>query len=181
MPQVDRDSLVLYVDVSHCNLRCAMCPRGGLSGLRNTGRGLMSFELFQRIIDKSIEEKAKIVGLIVGNWGEPLLNVDLPKMIGYFKSKYPQSRVMVTSNLNHLENPEELLESGLNTFRISISGMTQNIYSRNHRGGNIERVLANLLTLVEIRNRKNLKVIRFDLHFLEYLYEHHLKEFHHYL
>lgn len=148
----------LYMDVSNCNLRCATCPRGGVAGLKNEGRGLMDFELFKQIVNKFVNENVKIEYIEFGVWGEPLLNPDISKMISYAKSKpgfmTRKAQITIATNLTHLPNPAELLESGVDRFRISISGMTQEVYSKDHRGGNIKSVLNNILKLVDIRHRK---------------------------
>ena len=159
-----KEELKVLMDVSNCNLRCSMCPRGGTSDLKNEARGLMSIELFKRIIDKFKSENVKIREIQMGNWGEPLLNNELPKMIRYLKDTWPPSymgrpgSVGISTNLNHLKDAEELLDSGVDWIRVSISGMTQEIYVKNHVGGDIEKVLRNLLRLAEVRDRKKLNV-----------------------
>ena len=47
----------IYFDVASCNLRCAMCPNGGVSNLTNNSIGMMKYELFKKIIDKFVTEK----------------------------------------------------------------------------------------------------------------------------
>lgn len=171
---IPRTTYHLYIDVSHCNLKCQMCPRGGVNDLQNPDRGLMSFDLFKRIVDKFVKEKVRIDDIAVGNWGEPLLNPDLPKMISYAKShptamKY-KARVFVNTTLNRLVNPLELLKSGVDTIAITISGMSQEIYSKNHKGGNIEKVLKNIVELVEIRKSENLEKVKLRMIFHHYIY-----------
>ena len=173
---IGREELKLYLDVSNCNLRCAMCPRGGVSELKNEGKGLMDFGIFNRIIDKFIREDVKIGHFEVGNWGEPLLNPELPRMIRYLKDKWKpvwmgqDGRIGISTNLNYLKNPLELLESGVTNIRVSISGMTHETYSKNHIGGNIETVLRNILELADIKKKKNLKNIALAIGFQDLIY-----------
>lgn len=173
---VKKERLRLYIDISHCNLRCAMCPRGSISGLKNDGKGLMDFELFKGIIDKFVKEKVRVRDLEIGNWGEPLLNPDLPKMIKYAKDTL-RPRVMdregpikIDTNLNYLKNPAELLESGIDHIGISVSGMTQEIYSKNHIGGKIEDVLNNIVTLANIRDKMGIKNLLLQMIFHDFIY-----------
>jgi MoaA/NifB/PqqE/SkfB family radical SAM enzyme len=110
----------------------------------------------------------------MGNWGDPLLNPDLPKMIRYAKSHptamKPKSDLLVNTTLNRLPNPIELLNSGIDEIIISISGMTQEVYSRNHKGGNIEIVLKNIKELIRIRNTEKLEKVKLRVVFHDYIY-----------
>src|SRR5262249_16713522 len=56
-------------------------------------------------------------------------------------------RCSISSNLQVLRNPEQLLASGLDLMRVSLSGFTQRIYELGHRGGDIEVVKHNMRRL----------------------------------
>jgi len=172
----EKERFRLYIDISHCNLRCVMCPRGGINGLRNEGKGLMDFDLFKEIVDKFVKEKVKINDFEIGNWGEPLLNPALPKMIKYAVDKLrptfidPKGKIKINTNLNYLINPIELLESGVTNIAVSTSGMTQEVYSRNHKGGKVELVLNNIMELVDIKNKRNIKGVSLEMVFHDFIY-----------
>lgn len=159
-----KEELKVLMDVSHCNLRCSMCPRGGVSGLKNDAKGFMSLEFFKKIVDKFRNENVTIREIQMGNWGEPLLNNELPKMIRYLKAVWPPSfmgkpgSIGISTNLNYLKDAEELLDSGVDWIRVSVSGMTQDVYAKNHVGGDVEKVLQNILRLAEARDKKGLGV-----------------------
>ena len=171
---IPRTSYELTVDVAHCNLKCSMCPRGGLNGLQNPDRGTMGFDMFKDIVAKFTAERVLIDGLSVGNWGEPLLNSDLPKMIRHVKSHptamKPKSKVLINTTMNRLPDPLELLQSGVDEIVMSFSGMTQEVYSRNHKGGNIETVLKNIKELARVRKMENLEKVKLKVVFHDYIY-----------
>jgi len=73
-----------------CNLRCALCPTGQNDKRRN--QGLMNFDLFRKIID---ECGPYIYELSLFNWGEPLLNKEIFKMIRYAKKFKIKSSVPI--------------------------------------------------------------------------------------
>ena len=77
---------------------------------------------------------------------------------------------MKNTNLNRLPSSLELLKSGVDLITISISGMTQKVYSINHRGGNIELVLKNIMELVEIKKREKLEKVKLRIAFHHYIY-----------
>jgi MoaA/NifB/PqqE/SkfB family radical SAM enzyme len=171
---ITKPAYLLVIESSHCNLRCSMCPRGSINGLQNPDKGSMGYDLFKRIVDKFVNEKIWINGIVFGNWGEPLLDPDLPKMIHYAKSHptamKPKTTVSINTTFNHLPSPLDLLTSGVDEIVISTSGMTQEVYSRNHRGGNIEIVLKNIMEFAKIRKAKGLEKIKLRMVFHDYIY-----------
>lgn len=151
----------LYLDVfGHCNLRCPSCP------VQNWPRedkaftaGLMNETMLRRILDKAAEE-INIAQLGFFNWTEPLLNPNLPSLIEVARSYGHQ--VLISSNLNVLPDPEALIRSEPTWMRVSVSGFTQEVYGRSHKGGDIEVVKANMRRLAEARavtgSRTNLEL-----------------------
>src|SRR5262245_50447465 len=76
---------ILTVDiVGACNLRCPSCPVGNTGPVNE--KGLMSTDLFQRIINKAAAEFG-ICGVLLFNWTESLLHPQLPEFIRIVKRK----------------------------------------------------------------------------------------------
>ena len=167
-------SFYLNLDVAHCALKCSLCPNGGICVLEGPGKGFMNLTLFKRIVDKFVKENIFVNHIEIGNWGEPLLNPDIHQIIRYAKShpRFMQrgAEVSVNTTLNHLSKPIAFLKSGVDIIRITISGMTQEIYSRYHNGGNIEKVKSNILKLVQVRNSEKLENLNLSLVFLNFTY-----------
>lgn len=134
------------IDVfSYCNLRCPSClvgmHWGDVGEWRHT---LMPQPLLERILDKAMAEcEVRWVGLY--NWTEPLLHPDVVQLIGVVKSR--KLPCLMSSNLNVLRDPEGLISGGLDFMRVSLSGFTQPVYQRGHRGGDVETVKANMRRL----------------------------------
>jgi len=147
-----------------------MCPRGGITGLKNEKKGLMHLEMWKKIVNKFLDENVKVDFFAIGNWGEPLLNPLLPDIIRYAKKKLNPKRIRVNTNLNCLKDPIDLLKSGVTEVNVSCSGMTQETYSKNHIGGNIKTVLNNILKLVKIKKELKLDNARLELCFHDYIY-----------
>jgi MoaA/NifB/PqqE/SkfB family radical SAM enzyme len=105
---------------------------------------LMPPSLLERIITKALGE-CDISVVALYNWTEPLLHPEIIQLISTVKSH--GLVCWVSTNLNVLRNAGELVSGGLDFLRISLSGFTQDIYRRGHRGGDIEVVKANMRRL----------------------------------
>ncbi|TMC23953.1 MAG: radical SAM protein, partial [Chloroflexi bacterium] len=114
----------IYIEpTSRCNELCQQCPRTLLS--REDDRDL-SFEDFRYIVDQFPElERVVLHGL-----GEPLLNKDLPQMIRYLKAR--GIYVLFNSNgiLLNARRGQELIDAGLDEYRLSMDGATRETYAR---------------------------------------------------
>ncbi len=148
-----KETITLYIDIfGHCNLRCPSCPVGNWA--KNDGKpfssGLIEEEKFRLILEKSLAESSvSSVGLF--NWTEPLLNPNASKFVRIVKSY--DLNCSISSNLNVLRDPMDLMESGLDWLRVSVSGFGQEIYKKNHVGGDIEVVKNNMKRLSEAKEK----------------------------
>jgi len=160
---------ILTIDiVGACNLRCPSCPVGNTGPVNESG--LMSTELFQRIIDKAAAE-FDICGVLLFNWTESLLHPELPEFIRIVKRK--NLGCMLSSNLNILRNIDEILNAGPDHFRISLSGFSQEIYGKTHLHGQIERVKENMRLLSAAKKRLKAHKTKIAVYFHKYRHNMH--------
>ena len=151
------DTFVYFIDiVGTCNLGCVSCPVGNtpLSTVSRGARtrGFMSFELFSQILDKIVRE-APVPRPVVAlyNWGEPLLHPDIGRIVRLVRSH--DLYCAVSTNLNQDRFLEDLVLAAPSNIKISLSGFTQDTYSRTHNKGQIETVKANMRRLRELLDR----------------------------
>jgi radical SAM protein with 4Fe4S-binding SPASM domain len=129
---------------NHCNLRCPYCPVGQGLKLKDTPQGMMPFELFQQIIDKSFGTYQGQIGLY--NWGEAFLNPDLAKMVRCLK-EHTRARLVLNSNfsLKLDERLVDVLASLKNdTIVISCDGYSQEVCEKYRVGVDFELVMHNV-------------------------------------
>ncbi len=143
-----------------CNLRCPSCGVGN-TFVGGAAKTLMKLDLFTEIIKKIKLEQTlqgrNTICLDLYNWGEPLLNSELPNIVSLAKAE--GFKVGISSNLNYIDNLEKLICAGPDYIRISVSGYFQETYSRTHKGGNIENVKANMRLLREYIDKHNVPTI----------------------
>jgi MoaA/NifB/PqqE/SkfB family radical SAM enzyme len=166
-----RKAYQFYIDVfSHCNLRCPSCPVGNKYGnVAAWPRGLMAPEYLGKILDKALSE-CKIQGVGLFNWTEPLLHPHLPMLVREVKNR--NLYCSLSSNLNVLRDPEQLLAENPDSLRISLSGFTQAVYQIGHREGDIEAVKLNMEHLARARAKTNAKT-KIEVYYHRYLHNLH--------
>jgi radical SAM protein with 4Fe4S-binding SPASM domain len=106
----------------------------------------MSFAQFKKIID---EIGTYLISIDFFNWGEPLLNKDDYRMIGYaHKQKIVTT---ISSNFQHFSErgADEMISSGLDNLILSIDGASQESYEKYRIGGNFQKAIDNISTLVK--------------------------------
>ena len=141
-----KDSVTLSIDIiSVCGLSCPSCPMGsGWGGRDGWPKGVMSKELLGRIIDKAKDE-FQINKVELFNWTDPFLHPDLPSMVNEVSKRNIQCAV--STNLNKMRDPVALLAAKPSLLFVSLSGFSQGVYSRGHKGGDIETVKENMKKL----------------------------------
>lgn len=147
-----------FVDIGNiCNLRCPLCPTGTHSDKRK--RKFMNFPTYQRVLNKI---KPYAVEVRLFNWGEPFLNKDLFKIIGFTKKN--KIYVTLSSNFNIITDKMiyNIVKYKTDKIVISLDGATQKSYSAYRRGGNFHKVLNNIRKLVSYKKKyrsKNPKIV----------------------
>ncbi len=139
----------LIIDTCNlCNLRCPLCPTG--QGRTERARGTLGLEDFKRII---AELGDCLYEADLYNWGEPLLNKELPAMIACASAA--GVRTTISSNLNLLtpDTAEALVKSGLDQITVSLDGTDQESYGKYRIGGDFSRVAANVKLMADTKAR----------------------------
>ena len=148
-----------------CQLRCPTCPTGIENELKRTSgpdtvvyrknRSVLSTERFEAVLDELGEY---LFLILFYDYGEPLLNRELPRLIR--RAKQFDIEIDVNTNLSlHLSDRyiEDLLSSGLDYLYCSVDGFTQKSYETHRVGGNLALVKNNLKRLAQARDRLGLK------------------------
>ncbi len=111
------------------------------------------------LFDALLDELGEYLFLIMFyNYGEPLLNKNLPNFIRKAKALNIETEIHTNLSLplsdQHIE---DLLSSGLDRLHASIDGFSQETYQIHRVGGNFELVRSNLERLLKARDELGLK------------------------
>jgi radical SAM protein with 4Fe4S-binding SPASM domain len=144
-----------------CNLACPTCPTG-------TGKikplPAMSLARFEHAID---ELGPRLRNLALWNYGEPLLNRELPQMIARAKEA-GVGVVKVSSNVHFLDQARggALLRSGLDVLILSVDGASQATYETFRQDGDFATVARSVAWLCAEKKRLGLSKPRIELQFI---------------
>lgn len=134
---------------SMCNLRCSLCHAGNREGYEYKP-GVMDPALMEKILDKIANESpGSIVCCYVNS--DPFLHPRIHEVVRSIKSR--GLRCELATNANFISNLDQVLAAKPNLFTMSVSGWSQEVYERAHRGGNIETVKKNIKEIAEARVR----------------------------
>ena len=92
------------------------------------------------------------IGVYFCNYGEPLLNLQTPKLIRLAKT-YLMGTALSTSLSVAKLDAEAYVESGLDYMVLSIDGATQPVYEKFRRNGDLELVFRNIRKLVDAKRK----------------------------
>lgn len=111
-------SHVFIEPTSICDANCQLCPVGrGIN--THFPRGQLSFENAKKIIDKN---KDFLFSISFWNWGEPLLNKDIFKIIHYTHKSGIKTDLSTSLHPFKKSMSDALFSSGLDNLGISCHG-----------------------------------------------------------
>ena len=148
---------IVFVDPSDaCNFKCKFCPTGDRDLMKSVNRPLtrMNFELFKKVADDMTKFPNKVKVLRLYKDGEPLINKELEKMVGYAKEIGASERIDTTTNASLLtkERGKALVEAGLDRINISIYGVsTENYKDFSDAKVEFSTILENVQNFYEVR------------------------------
>lgn len=123
-----------------CNLCCPVCETG--SDILDRKRGNMSFDNFKNIIDKIHNFTNSIIFYYMG---EPFLNKDCYRMIGYAKEKSIYMNVCTNGNIVDVA---KIIDSGIDEVCFQIGGITEESHRQYRVGSTLSEVISNVRNLV---------------------------------
>lgn len=135
-----------------CPLNCPLCPTGRKE--KTVDHKILTFEEFKRYFDP-IKDYLFFIRLY--NWGEPFLCKDIWEIINYAHKN--NVGVLINSNFNPIDKKdvEKLIKYKVDYLMLSIDGVTQEIYEKYRRGGNLKKVFSLLSDLIKLKKEKKSK------------------------
>lgn len=140
-------SVILIENTNCCNAQCGMCPRDTLT----RKRGFMEFGLFEKIM-KELSGATRKPSIHLHGFGEPLLDTLLPERIKLAKACGIKHTYIVTNaSLLFPETSRSLIDTGLDTLKISFYGTDEESYNGTMRRLDFKVALQNIKDFMRVR------------------------------
>ena len=138
---------------SICNYRCPFCYQidEEFTQKSNGMMGMMSLDLFKRIIDQT---EGQCEAVTLASRGEPLICPDIEHMIRYAGGKFLALKLNTNAWFLNEKLCHAILESEVNTVVFSAEAASEPAYSKLRVNGNLEKVHDNIRRFRDIRERQ---------------------------
>jgi MoaA/NifB/PqqE/SkfB family radical SAM enzyme len=135
---------------SICNYRCVFCYQTdrALTTPKNGHMGLMSLDLFKRVVDQA---EGACEAVTLASRGEPLLCPDIADMLAYVRGKFLGFKINTNAWFLDERVSHAILEAGANTLVFSADAAAEPLYSTLRVRGRLERIVANIERFQRIR------------------------------
>lgn len=146
-----------------CNAHCTMCV---VDFPTHRKKGVMSMELFYRLVEGLLPYRDQIEMMDLTALGEPLLDKHLFERIRYLKEKgFRRLAFATNADLLTPDKQRALLESGIDTVMFSIDGLYKETHEAIRVGVNFDRVMENCQNTIRMRDEGGYKT-RFLVRFV---------------
>src|ERR1043166_1440779 len=137
---------------SVCNYRCVFCYQidAEFTNRANGHMGMMSLDLFKRIVDQA---EGACEAITLASRGEPLICPDFEVMLKYLRGKFLGLKINTNASLLDERKSHAILQADINTLVFSADAATEPLYSQLRVKGNLDRVLKNIRRFREIKDR----------------------------
>ncbi len=146
-------------NTARCNLRCGICNREKILGLRS-GRHSLSLSDVEKIAHLLKEYRFELVHYY--NLGEPFVSADIREEIKIIRKYNPDIRISTSTNGQLLYGSSKIEAAlSMDYIHISLDGISEDAVSKYQIGGSFEKAYQNMTELVSERNksRRNTPII----------------------
>jgi len=148
----DFPPLLQIEPTSICNFRCVFCYQTdtAYTNPKNGHMGLMSLELFKRVVD---EAEGRCEAVTLASRGEPTLHKQFSEMVDYLAGKFLAIKINTNASMLDEAKCHAILGAGVQTLVFSADAASEPLYSRLRVRGDLEQVLGNVRLFHDIREK----------------------------
>ncbi len=130
----------------------------------------MRWDLFNAIID---DTGPYLFFVDFFNWGEPILNEQLPRMLQKLNDYYIEVRISSSLSAEISDEVIESLVGNLDWLTVSIDGFSQESYEKYRVNGNLELALSNMERIARLKKARGVRKPHIDWQYLVFSFNEH--------
>jgi radical SAM protein with 4Fe4S-binding SPASM domain len=162
--------VIMVEPTNVCNLKCPLCPTG--AGTLKRKHAWLNYDNYKKLIDEIAPDTFMV---LLWNQGESFMHEEFLKMVSYASDA--DLWTYGSTNGHYLDNPEDVVRSGLGTLLVSVDGASAETYEAYRRSGNFEQVIDGLKSLTAAKKKLHSKTPVIHLQFIVMRHnEHELEE-----
>lgn len=140
-----RSPFFISIEASnYCNLHCPQCPVG-IDKAPRPIPATFDEDNYKRLID---EQKSTLFHVIFYFQGEPFLHKSLSGLIKYAHDAHIYTSTSTNGHYLTDITAKDIVLSGLDKLIVSIDGSTQEVYELYRQGGNLQKALTGIKSVV---------------------------------
>lgn len=143
---------------SRCNASCVFCPNKKMKRVKS----VMSMKIFQKLVDRLVEEKVDLAYVNLTGTGEPLMDPSIFDKIKILKERFPKTMIFMPTNFNLADNKmiKKILNSKLDKITISLNANCAKDY-KEIMNLDFKKTIGNIEKLIKLKNRwkSELKIV----------------------
>lgn len=154
-----RPSTLVVETTVRCNLRCPQpaCVPNNDSAIRTRDADFLDPDAFQRVTE---DLAGNLAHVFFYNYGDPFVHAGAEDMLAQLRRTSPGARVITSTNgapLSNIERARKLVASeGLDHMMFTISGVTQETYSRYHVRGRLDLAVRGMTNVLQAKRELGL-------------------------
>ena len=134
-------------NTNRCNAKCVICPRDKMVRPLAT----MPWNVFCALVLQGVQLGVETVSVF--GYGEPLMDVELEKKIGYCADNGLETWITTNGSLLKQYRAYDLINAGLKNIRFSVHAATPVNYEKVHVNLEWGETLRNISNFIHINNR----------------------------
>lgn len=161
---------VIIDQTTLCDQRCSFCHRSYKDkNVDLTGApSVLDFEIYKEIIDQSVECESLRWLSLCGPMGDPLMVSDLADRLEYAKNKNYFTTILINCNGQALDQHDmERLLRNSTSLQFSVDSIRNETYEKIHCGGDLQKVLANIEKLYNLKQQLTGELASINIRFTE--------------
>jgi MoaA/NifB/PqqE/SkfB family radical SAM enzyme len=142
-----------------CNLRCEMCPYQRMKRAKTT----MAMPLFKKVVKQAKELGVETI--MLSQYNEAFSDKEIFERFQFVRDSKLKSLIYSNGTLLNEEMRKKILKTPPDILRFSVDGVKKETFESIRKGANFEKVVGNIISLYNERNKAGLKLPAIEVYF----------------